>query len=544
MRASDALRNQSFAVPGGRSRSRLTEGSRSPERAPLAISVIVAAVVLVAALHITAALITPYRVHRDEFLYLAMGEHLRFWGMDFPPALAVLSQVMRATVGVGVAALRLVPAVFSALLVVLAALSARELGGRRYAQGLAAFAVIASAAFLRTGTLFQPVVLDQLAWTLVLFALIRLARTGDARWWIAVGVAGGFGLLAKFSIGIIAVGLLFALLVLPDRRWLATRWPYLAALLALAIGSPSVVGQIRTGWPAITYARELGAVQLVHVTAGSFFASQLRMLGPSVFLALAGLWELLRRSLFRMVAVSCLGALAILLALHGKGYYLLPVYPVLFGAGAAWVERVTDYLAHRSGMIAARALIVVLIFGYGAFALPFGLPVLAPEAMARYATLGPGGNVTTNTNQLLELPQDYADMLHWRERVEAVARVYDSLPPDDRARAVIAADNYGEAGAIDYYGPALGLPRAICACGSYWFFGPGELPGELLVTIGIDEGDLRQLYGSVQQAGRIVDRWAVPEEQDLRLYVAREPKTTLQQLWPRLDPRLSSGAGS
>lgn len=509
---------------------------------PAAIWLIVAAVVLKLALHITAAMITPYDLQRDEFLYLAMGAHLHLWQMDFPPAIAILSQVMRATVGVGLIAIRLVPALFSVVLVVLAALSARELGGRRYAQGLAALTVIASAAFLRVGTLFQPVVLDQLAWTLVLFALIKLARTGDARWWIAIGVAGGFGLLTKLSIGIIAVGLLVALLALPERRWLATRWPWLAALLALVIGSPSIVGQIRTGWPAIIYARELGEQQLVHVTIGDFFASQSQMLGPSVLLAVAGLWELLRRPPFRIVAIGCLGALAILLVLHGKGYYFLPVYPVLFGAGAVWAERITDYLAHRSGMIAARAVIVVPIVAYGAFALPFGLPVLAPETMARYATLGPARNVTTNTDQVLRLPQDYADMLHWRERVEAVARVYDSLPPDERARVVIAADNYGEAGAIDYYGPAMGLPGAICASGSYWFFGPGALPGDVLLTIGVDESDLRQLYGSVQPAGRLVDSWAVPEEQDVRLYVAKEPKVTLQQLWPRLDPRVP-GAG-
>ena len=539
MRASDALRKQSFAVGPSERLARVRRGVRPTDPATLAIGLIVAAVVLKLTLHITTAIITPYGLQRDEFLYLAMGAHLRLWGMDFPPAIAILAQIMRATVGVELIAIRLVPALFSTLLVVVAALSARELGGGRYAQGLAAFAVIASAAFLRSGTLFQPVVFDQVAWTVVLFALMKLARTGDERWWIAVGVAAGLGLLTKFSIGIIGVGVLVALLILPERRWLATRWPYLAALLALAIGLPSLVGQIRTGWPAILYARELGEQQLAHVTVGDFFSSQLQMLGPAVILALAGLAELLRRAPFRIVAVSCLGALAILLALHGKGYYFLPVYPVLLGAGAQWAERVTDYLAHRSGRIALRAAVVVAILVYGAFTLPLGLPVLAPEAMARYAALGSQRAVTTNTDQLLRLPQDYADMLHWRERVEAVARVYDSLPPDVRARVVIAADNYGEAGAIDYYGPEMGLPRVVCASGSYWFFGPGDRPGDVLLTIGIDESDLRKVYGHVQPVGRLVDSWAVPEEQDVQLLVATQPVMPLQQLWPRLDPRLA-----
>jgi hypothetical protein len=538
MRASDALRKQSFAVRPAEGLSRAKRSMRPSEAASLALRLIVAAVVLKLALHVATAIITPYGLHRDEFLYLAMGEHLRLWRMDFPPAIAILAQLMRHTVGVGLAALRLVPALFSTVLVVLSALTARELGGGRYAQGLAALTVIASVAFLRSGSLFQPVVLDQVAWTVVLFALLKLARSDDPRWWIVVGVAGGFGLLTKFSIGIIGVGVLAALIVLPERRWLATRWPWLAALLALLIGLPSIVGQIRTGWPAILYARELGAEQLAHVTVGGFIGSQLVMLGPAVFLAVAGLWELLRRAPFRIVAVSCLSALVILLLMHGKAYYLLPIYPVLLGAGAEWAERVSDYLAQQRGRAVVRAVIAIVIAAYGAFALPFGLPVLPPERMARYATLGPSGLTKTNTGQPLQLPQDYADMLNWRERVEAVAQVYDSLPPEQRAKAVIAADNYGEAGAIDYYGPAMGLPKAICACGSYWFFGPGDLPGEVLVNIGTDESDLRKLYGSVQPAGRIDLPWSVPEERDVPLYVATEPVMTLQELWPRLDPRL------
>ncbi|HEX6533395.1 MAG TPA: glycosyltransferase family 39 protein [Gemmatimonadaceae bacterium] len=500
---------------------------------------LVAAVVLVLAIHAAAVAVTPYELHRDEFLYLAMGEHLRLWRMDFPPAIAILSRLVRATTGVGLVAVRMVPAVVSAIVVAFAALFARELGGRRFAQALAALAVIASPAFLRVGTLYQPVVLDQLAWTLVLFALVRLARTRDARWWIALGVAGGLGLLVKFSIGIIGAGLALALVLLPERRWLGTRWPYLAALLALLIGSPSIIGQIRTGWPAVAYQRDLATEQLSRVTVLGFFGGQLRMLGPALLVALAGVWELLRRPPLRIVAASCLGALAILLALHGKAYYLLPVYPALLGAGAAYTERASATLARgrTSAVVAARGAVVVAVVAYGAISLPFGLPVLPPAQMARYAALGSDRYVTTNTGRVLRLPQDYADMLHWRERVAAVARVYESLPPAERRRAVIAADNYGEAGAIDYYGPSMGLPHAICGCGTYWFFGPGDKPGDVLLSVGIDEHDLRRFYRSVRPAGRIVDPWTVPEEQDIRLYVATRPTTTLQRIWPSLDPR-------
>lgn len=537
MRASEALRRQNFNVRPAEGLSRMKSAGHSGGPAAVALSIVVAAAALKLAMHVTTAVITPYEVHRDELLYLAMGEHLRLWGMDFPPMIAILAQAMRHTVGVGVAALRVVPALFSTALVVFSALTARELGGGRYAQGIAALTVIASAAFMRSGVLFQPVVLDQLAWTLALFALVLLARTEDPRWWILVGLAGGFGLLTKFSIGIIGVAILAALILLPERRWLATRWPWIAAAIALVIGLPSIVGQIRTGWPALIYARELGEEQLTHVTITGFLESQAAMLGPAILLAIAGVWELLRRAQFRLVALSCIGALVILLVAHGKGYYLLPIYPVLLGAGGTWAERVSDYLAHARGRAIVRASIAMVIAAFGVFALPFGLPVLPPESMARYATLGPGGAVTSNTGRPLELPQDYADMLGWRERAEAVARAYDSLPPAVKARTVIAAENYGQAGAIDYYGPAMGLPHAICTCGSYWFFGPGQLPGDIALTYGVDESDLRKVFRNVQPVGRVDLPWSVPYERNAPLYVGTEPVMTLQQLWELEDPR-------
>ena len=508
-------------------------------RPPVARAVLAASIALVLTLHIWTAIVTPYGFQRDEFLYLAMGAHLRLWHMDFPPAMAILAQAMRATTGVGLVAVRIVPALASTLLVVFAALFTRELGGGRFAQALAALIIIASPALLRSGTLFQPVVFDQLTWTLVLFSLVRLVRTGDPRWWIALGVGAGLGLLTKFSIAIVGVGVLGAVAILPDRRWLATRWPWLAALAAIAIGSPSIVGQINTGWPAFVYERDLAAQQLVHVTTFGFFADQLQMMGLGALVAVAGIWEYWRQTVLRVVALACVGALAILVAFQGKAYYLLPVYPALVGAGSAWLERLTNGKAGGSAWppVAVRASAVVAVVAYGAVALPFGLPVLAPNDMARYASRGPTTTVTTNTDRVLRLPQDYADMLHWRERVLAVARVYDSLPAPERARAVIGATNYGEAGAIDYYGPALGLPHAICGCGTYWFYGPGDKSGDVLVTIGVTGEQLRQFYRDVRPAGRLTDRWAVPEEQDVPLFVSTSPVMTLQQLWPRLDPR-------
>src|SRR5512143_3445903 len=196
-------------------------------------------------LHVLANLVSPYGFHRDEFLYFAMGRHLQLFRMDFPPAIAILAEAVRGVLGDGLFGIRLVPALCATLLVLLAGLFAWRLGGGRYAQLLAGLAVLGSPLFMRAGNLFQPVVLDQVTWTLALLALAWLAATGDGRWWLAIGAACGFGLLAKFSIAFIGFGIFLATLLTPLRRQLGTRWPWAGAALALAIGSPSIVGQIR-----------------------------------------------------------------------------------------------------------------------------------------------------------------------------------------------------------------------------------------------------------------------------------------------------------
>ncbi|MGE5315463.1 MAG: glycosyltransferase family 39 protein, partial [Acidobacteriota bacterium] len=194
-------------------------------------------------LHVVVNYITPYGIHRDEFLYLAMGERLRLWQMDFPPFIALIAEWSRAWFGDSLRAIRLFPAVTAGLLIVLAADFARRLGGGASAQVLAAVFQFVPILFLRTGALFQPVIFDQLWWTLGMWCLLRWRQSSDNRWWIALGLVLGMGLLTKFSILIFGFGVLIGLLATKERKLLATRWPWIALALTLAIGSPSIVGQ-------------------------------------------------------------------------------------------------------------------------------------------------------------------------------------------------------------------------------------------------------------------------------------------------------------
>lgn len=522
-------------------RSRPTD---APSRPPFAADVVLALAGAVLVAHLLTNAFSPYGVHRDEFLYMAMGRHLRLFRMDFPPFIAIVAEVSRMF-GDSLVVLRFAPALAGAALVVLAALLAREFGGGRYAQLLAAAAVATVPLYLRTGNLFQPVVFDQLWWTLALFALTRLGREGfrgDARWWLVLGVAGGFGLLTKFSIAFIGAGVLVALLLGAGRRALLGPWPWVALAIALAIGSPSVVGQVRLGFPVVAQMHDLQGSQLEHVSYASFFTGQLFMLGPAFVIAAIGLGALLvarRARAFRAVGWACATAFVIVMLLHGKPYYVGPIYPALIGAGAAaigaWAERARA--AHRASLaVIVQAAAVVLVVAYGALSLPLGLPIVPPAPMARYAaTLGVTAAVKNNQGEVLSLPQDYADMLGWEAQVAAVARVYRALPDSDRSRVVILAENYGEAGAIDYYGPKYGLPSAVAPTGSYWFFGPGTKPGDVIIKVGGDRNDLTPYFRSVEVAARVSEPWVVPEERDLSIWICRQPYRTLQALWPRFE---------
>lgn len=511
----------------------------------------------------------PYGPHRDALLYYAMGEHLRLFAMDFPPFIALVARATRA-LGDSELVTHLPIAGAHALIIGLAASFARRAGGGRGAQVLTALAVATGPVFMRAGSLFQPVVFDQLWWTTSLWLLARLGSgpgirrvTGDdggsrtltgttspfPRRWLWLGVFLGLGLLTKFTILVLCAGILVAVLATPLRRHLLTPWPWLAAALALAIGSPSIVGQATLGWPLFGQLDDLAATQLARVTPGSFALEQLLMVGPVVLLAAGVALATLVRGRDvgrRAVAWAAVASFALMLLAGGKAYYIVPIWPALLGIGLgvtdAWLRRrrpdgrsSVARRARRMGDAVVRGTLWVAVVGYGLVALPLGLPFLPPEPMSRYAAaLSVTGAVTTNVGERLELPQDYADMLGWDELAAATEAAWRALPAADRSRAVILATNYGRAGAIDYFASDQ-LPDVISPVGSYWFWGPGERPGEVVVVVGAEVEELAGAgFRSAVEVDRVRRPWGVPEERDVPIVVARDPVRTLQEVWPEL----------
>jgi hypothetical protein len=288
------------------------------------------------------------------------------------------------------------------------------------------------------------------------------------------------------------------------------------------------------GWPFFEQARILRESQLERVTAGAFLSGQLFLDGAAfLLLPLGAVGLFASRGLrpFRGLGVAAMAVLACLLVLGGKEYYFGPMHPALLAAGSVVAG---GWLASRRwwwrGALAWGAV-------GGALLLPMGVPLLPPGPMASYsAALGITRAVTTNRGTTLPLPQDYADMLGWREQVAEVARVYRALPEAERARTTIVGGNYGRAGALAVYHREFGLPYPVSRAGDFWAWGYGDPDPAAVIIVGGTVEELSEIFTDVVEAGRVSTPLGVEEEQNVRIHVCRGLREPLPQLWERLGP--------
>jgi hypothetical protein len=473
-----------------------------------------------------------YGFHRDELLYLAMGDHLQPL-MPFPPLIAWLAQLARALPLELLTAVRLLPALAAATLPVLAAMICHMLGGSRRAQFVAALAVLVAPLFLRAGTLFQPVVFEQVWWCLATLGLAHLLAGRAREWWLVVGAALGLAALTKFSVAFLAVGVLVAIVFSPLRQDFRARWLWLGAAVGLALALPSVLGQIAWDWPFLEQSRALREHQLGNFDRLEFVVGQSLMLGPGAPLWLIGLVALLVSQWLRPFrALGLLAATVFLLLLFsgGKDYYFGPVHPLLIAAAATilggWLEKPLVFGGVSLWLVAG-----------GLVLLPMGVPLLAPRPMAQYAeALGITEATETNYGGTLPLPQDYADMIGWPDLADTVSAVFHRLSPQERGVAAILGNNYGRTGAVALFGRGLGLPYPVSRHGDFYFWGARGASGEVTILMGGTREQWEQYWGDVTDAARTSNSWGVDEEQSVPIFVARRPRLDLRALFAKLGP--------
>jgi 4-amino-4-deoxy-L-arabinose transferase-like glycosyltransferase len=476
-----------------------------------------------------------WEIHRDEFLYFAMGDHLDVFRMQFPPLIAVVARMGRMAFGDAVWAARVPAAAAGALLTAVVLLLVRRLGGGRLAMLLAWTAMLAAPLIVRASVLMQPVIFDLLWAALATTGLTLAAHERNPRWWLLVGAALGLGALTKFSVAFVGASIGVASLLVPDvRRQLATRWPWVALVIAAMLAVPSVTGQILHDWPFLQQMDALRRAQLDRVDAVEFLSGQLLMLASALVCVVAGVGASVRaeRSLRAPVLVGA-SIVLLMLLLHGKAYYAGPAYPVLIAVGALAIER----SATRRPWLGRAAMGTMVI---GAVVLwPLGVPSLSPAASIRYAAaLGAAEAVETNQGVTLQLPQDFADMLGWRALTDSVGAVVQRLPADQRADLTVAGNNYGQAGALAFYRRRVGIPYPISTAGDFFAWGPGPASGNTVIVVGAmdDRGDLSTLFTSVEIVQTIQNPLGVPEEQQVAIFRARHAPVPLRERWSALGP--------
>jgi dolichyl-phosphate-mannose-protein mannosyltransferase len=479
--------------------------------------------------------IRHYGFFRDELYYMACGEHLAFGYVDQPPLIALIAWLSRHLLGNSLVSIRLLPVLAGAAVVFLTGILTRELGGGRFAQFLAAAGMLFAPAYLAFDSFLSMNAFEPLFWLVCAWIVVRIVHGASPRLWLAFGAVAGLGLENKHTMLVFGFAIVAGLTFAGELRQFRSRWVWTGGLIALAIFLPNLLWEARHGWPQIEVVRNAQLYKNIAISPLRFLGEQIAFLHPLALpLWVGGLgWLFFGRDgkRFRFLGWAYLIVLAVFMLFGGKSYYALPVYPLLMAAGGVAFEEFSEGSARRWLRIAFPALLIV----GGMIALPFGVPVLPVETFLRYSQMLPYSSVVKTERDAVyaQLPQLYADMFGWDTTAGTVAQVYRNLPAADRADCAILGGNYGEAGAIDYYGPALGLPHALSGHNSYFFWGPRGYSGACVIIFGERSEEFIKLFGDVQLAATITSPHAMPNEQSVPVYVCRKPIAPLAVLWPR-----------
>ena len=448
------------------------------------------AILLVAKLLLHLSLNGQWSFHRDELLYLALGRNLDWGYASVPAGIGFWSWFGDTVLGGSVAAMRLISTLFGTATILLTGLMAKEFLPKhnqtshqtgRFAMLIVGLSGLVSGAFLRPSMLFMPVVFDIFYWTLLCWLFLKYINTEKNAWLIAFGAVTGLGLLNKYTVLMYLFAMLPSILFSKNRRLFLDKNFYRAAGLALLIFSPNIVWQAKHHFPVFRHIGELATTQFAHVSLSGFFSDQILFFLPALPVWLCGLY--------------------FLLFFNAKSYYSLGAYPVLIAAGAAFLERITS---QRRTWIRYVFPVFMLIIGVGI--MPTILPLFPPQQEAQFINkmtqvIDIKGVLRWEDGKYYALPQDFADMIGWEELANKTAEVWQSIP--NKSTAAIYAENYGQAGAIEYFGKKQGIPKVLSFSDNYRYWLPDSLPinFQTLIYVNDELGD--DMHGFFQKIEKV-----------------------------------------
>jgi hypothetical protein len=471
----------------------------------------------------------------DELYYLACSHHLAWGYVDQPPLIALVTWFERVTLGDSLHSLRFLPAVAAGLKVLLTGWIALELGAKVYAQALACVAVIVAPLYLGIDNLLTMNSFEPLFWMGCVLIAIKIIKGGDQRLWLLFGLLAGFGIENKHSTLLFGFAFFIGLLLTPERRGLRQPWIWGGAVLAFFCFLPNLLWEVHGNFPTIELLRNVQrSGRNTALNPVTFVSQQMLIMHPlAAPLWLAGLWYYFRDPegrRFRALGWTYVILLLLMLVLSGRIYYLAPAYPMLFAAGGVAFQQ----FAERTSRQWAKPAYVVALLLTGILLAPFGyFPILPVETYIAYARAVHFEPPRIENHTMGSLPQLYADQFGWKEMAESVAQAYNRLPPDEKGRCGIFGQNYGQAGAIDFFGAKLGLPNALSGHQSYYYWGSRDYTGECMIVMDDRPERLSELFDRYEKVATVYHHYSMPY-QHFDVYLCHGLHQPLEKLWPQL----------
>lgn len=462
---------------------------------------------------------SQYGFHRDELATLHDARNLAWGFVAYPPMTPFLGSIALKLFGPSLVGFRFFSALSQSIVMVIAGLMAKELGGSRKAQLVAALGTGIGILTLIQGALFQYVAFDFMWVVLLAYCTLRLLKADNPRWWLAIGVVIGLGMMTRYTMGIHVIGLVLAVLLTPARKDIQSPWLWAGVALSLLIFLPNLIWQIQHSFISLEFQQAIRERDVNIGRAEGYWADQLLMANPlMVLLWIAGLLFYFREAKYRLLGWMYLIPVTLFFVLQGRGYYSAPVYPMLIAAGAGvferWVGSLAPKPARRYRVLIGIVILVGFVFG-GALTLP----------------VAPVHSVLWNISY--EVHDNFSEQLGWRELTQSVAAVYHALPADEKARAGILAGNYGEAGALSFYGDTYQIPEPISPANSFWLQGSPAKQIDIVVVVGYGKETAENYFHSCIKSGEIANWYGVEnEESRLRdIFLCRGLRQPWSKLW-------------
>lgn len=502
--------------------------------APLAKGILSALALVTLGLHLISSRWLAYGYMSDEFYYLECASRLAWGYVDHPPFSIAVLKLVRMLLGDSLLALRFVPALLGSATVVLVGLLARELGGGRAAQGLAALATALCPVILGVTSFYSMNAFEYAFWALAALIVARIVETENPKLWLWLGLVLGLGLLNKISMSWFGLGLGVGLLLTPQRRWLATPWPWAAAAITLTLFAPHLLWQLQHDWPTLEFMRN-ATRQMVAKSPAGFFVDQLLIMHPLFapfwIAGLAHFFVAPEGRRHQVLAWIWISVFFLLIASSSvRANYLGPAYAPLLAAGGVAFERFARARSWR--WLQATTTVVLVVAGLAAA--PLAVPLLRPPHYVAFERAIGISAPVDEKGELGAMPLHFALRFGWPELLAAVERAQATLRPEERERAVVVGSWFGDTGAVNFFRAKRGLPQAIGVHNNYWLWGPGDWSGEVALVLSEDGARLSELFERVERVAEVDCEYCMPHVDQLAVYVCRNLRNPLAAVWPEL----------